>query len=212
MTAISNSPDPATRYPLPGNNEVIFLKSFITAPYIEVGDYSYYHAAENPEAFERTNVRYGHEGMKEKLIIGRFCAVAEGATFIMGPANHRMDGPSTFPFPILGEGWADHMGLLMDLPSRGDTSVGHDVWFGYQSLVMPGVKIGHGAIVATRAVVTRDVPPYAIVAGNPARVVRFRFDESTIARLLEIAWWDRPIDWISAHIPALMAGEVADLA
>ena len=126
----------------------------------------------------------------------------------MNGANHRMDGPSTFPFPIMGGGWGQHMDLLRGLPSRGDTLVGHDVWLGYRTLVMPGVSIGHGAIVAAGSVVTGDIPPYAIAGGNPAQVIRMRFDDATIARLLALAWWHWPAEKVTANIRALMAGDI----
>ena len=151
---------------------------------------------------------YHFDFVGDKLQIGKFCALGSGTTFIMNGANHRLDGPSTFPFPIFGGDWADHMDLLGSLPLKGDTVVGHDVWFGFQSTIMPGVTIGHGSIVATKAVVVKDVPPYAIVAGNPATVVGMRFDDETIARLLAAAWWDWPIERITANIRAIMAGDV----
>ncbi|NUS91559.1 MAG: CatB-related O-acetyltransferase [Nocardia sp.] len=147
----------------------------------------------------------------EKLIIGKFCALATGVRFIMNGANHRMDGPSTFPFPTMGGAWSRHIDLLTDLPNRGDTVVGNDVWFGNGVTVLPGVRIGHGAIVAAGAVVTRDVPDYGIVGGNPARLIRYRYDEPDIARLLAVAWWDWPVEHITAHVRAIMSGSIADL-
>ena len=129
----------------------------------------------DPTAFETNNVLY-HYG-PERLRIGKYCALGEGTTFVMNGANHRMDGPSTFPFPIMGGAWAEHFDLITGLPGRGDTVVGNDVWFGYRSLVMPGVTIGDGAIVASGAVVVDDVPPYGIVGGNPAKLIRRRFSD-----------------------------------
>ncbi len=207
-----NHPDAGQRFPLAHSDRVVFLKNVVSGANIEVGDYSYYDDPKAPEAFQENNVLYHYDFVGDRLMIGRFCALATGTKFIMNGANHRMDGPSTFPFPIFGADWADHMPLLAGLPTRGDTVVGHDVWFGFESLVMPGVTIGHGAIIASRSVVTEDVPPFAIVGGNPGRVIRMRFDEETIARLLDIAWWDWPIEKISQNIPAIMAGDAHALA
>jgi virginiamycin A acetyltransferase len=129
----------------------------------------------------------------------------------MNGANHRMDGPSTYPFPIMGGDWAEHFGLITGLPGRGDTVVGNDVWFGYGSTVMPGVRIGHGAIIASRAVVVDDVPDYAIVGGNPAKVIRRRFSDEDVERLLAVAWWDWPAELVTKHVPAIMSGGIDEL-
>lgn len=147
----------------------------------------------------------------EKLVIGKFCALGTGVRFLMNGANHRMDGPSTFPFPIMGGSWADHFDLLAGLPGRGDTVVGNDVWFGYHAMVMPGVRIGHGAIIAAGAVVVDDVPDYGIVGGNPATLIRTRHTDEEIARLLALAWWDWPVEHLTRHVRAVMSGTVADL-
>ncbi|WP_020399823.1 CatB-related O-acetyltransferase [Kordiimonas gwangyangensis] len=207
----SAAPSADTRFPLPHTDRVVFLKSVVSGPNISVGDYSYYDDPEHATEFQARNVLYHYEHVGDRLEIGRFCALATGTTFIMNGANHRMDGPSTFPFPIMGGAWGEHMDLLMGLPSRGDTIVGHDVWFGFRTLIMPGVRIGHGAIIASGSVVTEDVPPYAIVGGNPARVMKMRFDDVTITRLLDLAWWDWSLERITANIPALMAGKLDDL-
>jgi virginiamycin A acetyltransferase len=129
----------------------------------------------------------------------------------MNGANHRMDGPSTFPFPIMGGAWAEHFDLMTGLPGRGDTVVGNDVWFGYGATVMPGATIGDGAIVAARSVVVDDVPAYGIVGGNPARLIRKRFGDYEIARLLAVAWWDWPVEKVTANVRAIMAGSVDEL-
>jgi virginiamycin A acetyltransferase len=150
---------------------------------IEVGEYTYYDSEGDPSAFERDAVLYGFG--PERLIVGRFCAIASGVRFVMPGANHADLGPSTYPFGVFGAGWAETMDVVMSAPSRGDTVVGHDVWLGYSALVLPGVEIGHGAVVAAASVVARDVPPYAIVAGNPARVIRTRFSDEDVARLVE---------------------------
>jgi virginiamycin A acetyltransferase len=199
-------PDPAVVHPMPGQPRVALLKPLITSALIEVGEFTYYDDPGDPTAFETRNVLY-HYG-PEKLIIGRFCALAEGVRFIMNSANHRMDGPSTFPFPLMGGSWAEHFDLLTDLPNRGDTVVGNDVWIGYQAMVMPGVRVGDGAIIATGSVVVGDVPAYGIVGGNPARLIRRRYDDETVARLLALAWWDWPLEHVTRNIPAIMSGSV----
>lgn len=206
-----NIPSPETRFPLEATDRVVFLTNVVAGENISVGDYTYYDDPDAPEAFQEKNVLYHFDFVGDRLEIGRFCALASGTTFIMNGANHRLDGPSTFPFPIFGGDWAAHMDLLGDLPTKGDTIVGHDVWFGYQSTVMPGVTVGHGSIVASKAVVAKDVPDYAIVAGNPARVVGMRFDEDTVQRLLDVTWWDWPIEKVTRHIRSIMAGDVAEL-
>lgn len=129
----------------------------------------------------------------------------------MNGANHRMDGPSTFPFPTMGGSWAEHFDLITDLPGRGDTVVGNDVWFGHGATVMPGVRIGHGAIIAAGAVVTSDVPDYGIVGGNPARLIRTRYDAADIARHLAVAWWDWPLPHITRYVRTIMSGTITEL-
>ncbi|HEY9079205.1 CatB-related O-acetyltransferase [Magnetovibrio sp.] len=201
------APDPDTPYPLPNAKRVVFLKPHITRPNISVGDFTYYDSPIHPEHFQDDNVLYHYEAQGDRLIIGKYCALAHGVTFIMNGANHRMDGVSTYPFPIFGASWGEHMDLLGDLPSRGDTRVGNDVWLGMEAMVMPGVTIGDGAIVAARAVVTSDVAPYTIVAGNPAQVVRERVSPADAQRLVETAWWDWPTEIVNTHIRTLMTGD-----
>ncbi|MFI8339210.1 CatB-related O-acetyltransferase [Streptomyces sp. NPDC085639] len=201
--------DPTVLRPFPDQPRVVLLKPLLTSPLIEAGEYSYYDDPDDPTAFETRNVLY-HYG-PERLVIGKFCALGTGVRFIMTGANHRMDGPSTFPFPIMGGSWAEHFDLLTDLPTRGDTVVGHDVWFGHSTTVMPGVRIGHGAVIASGAVVVDDVPDYGIVGGNPARLIRTRHSDEDIARLLSIAWWDWPPAHLTEHIRTVMAGTVDDL-
>lgn len=205
------APDPNTAHPLPHAQRVVFLKNHITRANIHVGDYSYYDSPEHPERFQDDNVLYHNESQGDCLRIGKYCAIAHGVKFIMNGANHRMDGITTFPFPIFGEGWKHHMDLLSDLPSRGDTVIGNDVWLGMESLIMPGVRIADGAIIAARSVVTHDVAPYCVVAGHPARVVRKRFTADVVLRLCKIAWWDWPPEIVSQHIPALMSGRIDDI-
>ncbi|MFJ8432393.1 CatB-related O-acetyltransferase [Kitasatospora sp. NPDC094019] len=194
---------------MPEQPRVVLLRPLVKSPLIEVGEFTYYDDPDDPTAFESRNVLY-HYG-PERLVIGRYCALGTGVRFIMNGANHRTDGPSTFPFPIMGGSWADSFDLLTDLPNRGDTVVGSDVWFGNGVTVMPGVRIGHGAIVATGSVVTADVPDYAVIGGNPARVIRSRYSEDEIARLLAVAWWDWPTEHITAHVRTIMSGTVEEL-
>jgi virginiamycin A acetyltransferase len=204
------APDPTRLHPVAGQERVVFLRPLVTDPRIEVGEYTYYDDPDDATAFERRNVLYGFG--PERLVIGRFCAIGAGVRFLMPGANHADLGPSTFPFGIFGEPWAQRtMDLVMAAPSRGDTIVGHDVWLGYRALVLPGVRIGHGAVVAAASVVTAEVPAYAIVAGNPARVVRRRYAEEDSARLLRAAWWDWPIALVTEHARTIMAGTPAAL-
>lgn len=144
-------------------------------------------------------------------MIGKFCALATDVRFIMGGANHRMNGVSTFPFPIFGADWAEHFDLVRDVPASRDTTVGNDVWIGRGVTVMPGVSIGDGAIVASGAVVVTDVAPYALVGGNPATLIRLRFADDEIRRLLELAWWDWPMEKITENVRVLMDASVVDV-
>jgi virginiamycin A acetyltransferase len=206
----ANAPDPNVLHPVAGQDRVVFLRPLVRHPNIEVGEYTYYDDPDDALAFEHDAVLYAFG--PERLIIGRFCAIAAGVRFLMPGANHADLGPSTFPFGIFGPPWAERtMDLVLGAPSGGDTVVGHDVWLGYQALVLPGVTIGHGAVVAAGSVVSRDVTPYAVVAGNPARVVRMRFGDDDVARLLRAAWWDWPIELVTEHARTIMAGTPAQL-
>ena len=170
----STGPDPEKKYPFEGLpyspeslKRVVFLKHCITNPSIEVGDYTYYDDPKGPERFEKENVPYLYDFSKEKLIIGKFCAIATGVQFITSSANHQLEGISTYPFAIMGHGWEKEHDMAQ-LPNKGDTIIGNDVWFGCESTIMPAVKIGDGAIIGAKSVVTKDVPPYAVVGGNPS--------------------------------------------
>lgn len=205
-----NGPDPRDPHPMAGFPQVCFLKNTVRNPNIVVGDYSYYDDPEDSENFER-NVLYHYPFIGDKLVIGKFCALARGCKFIMNGANHKLSGLSTYPFQIFGQGWEQVMPTPDAQPYKGDTVVGHDVWIGYDALVMPGVQIGHGAIVSARAVVVQDVPPYTVVGGNPARVLKPRFAPEVVTELLAIAWWDWPVEKITRHLPVIVAGDVAAL-
>jgi virginiamycin A acetyltransferase len=209
MTADSG-PDPLDVHPMPGHPRVTYLKPYVTRPHIEVGDFTYYDDPRGADAFER-NVLYHFEFIGDWLRIGRFCAIAAETKFIMNGANHRTDGFSSYPFLIFGGNWAGRFAEEMDFPKRGDTVIGNDVWVGYDSLIMPGVTIGDGAIVAARSVVTRDVPPYTIVGGNPAQPVKQRFDDATIAALLEIRWWDWSAEKITRNVAAIGRADLSAL-
>ncbi|MGL4859676.1 MAG: CatB-related O-acetyltransferase, partial [Enterobacteriaceae bacterium] len=167
-------PDPSNKHPMLGFPQVCFIKNTVTNPNIIIGDFTYYDDPEDSEGFER-NVLYHFPFIGDRLVIGKFCAIAKGVQFIMNGANHKLSGFSTFPFYIFGNGWEKAMPQPGDLPYKGDTIIGNDVWIGYKALIMPGVKIGNGAIISSRAVVTTDVPSYTIVGGNPAKVIKKRF-------------------------------------
>ena len=186
-----------------GFPQVGYLKNFITSPNIEVGDYTYYDDPDGPEHCEK-NVLYHFDFIGDKLIIGKFCAIAKDVTFIMNGANHKSTGFSTYPFFIFGNGWEKSAPQPGDLPFKGNTEIGNDVWIGYNATIMPGVKIGSGAIIASKSVVTNDVPAYAVVGGNPAKIIKQRFDDKTIDALLSIAWWDWSNDKITAHLDAII--------
>jgi virginiamycin A acetyltransferase len=194
-----------------GFPQVCFIRNTVKSPNILVGEYTYYDDPEDSENFER-NVLYHFPFIGDRLIIGRFCAIGRGVKFIMNGANHKLSGISTYPFFIFGNGWESAAPAPGDLPHKGDTVIGNDVWLGYDALIMPGVTIGNGAVIAARSVVTADVPAYAIVGGNPAKVIRRRFDDATIATLEEIAWWDWPVERITANVAKIVAGDVAALA
>ncbi|MBW8309587.1 MAG: CatB-related O-acetyltransferase [Candidatus Paracaedibacteraceae bacterium] len=201
------SPDPNTLYPLKGSSRTCFLKNIITNPQIIVGDYTYYDDPIDIYNFER-NVLYLFDFIQDKLIIGKFCQIAAGVRFIINGANHAMDGISTYPFKIFGQAWAD---ASLNASNKGDTVIGHDVWMGNSATFMPGLTIGHGAIIATNAMVTKDVAPYTIVGGNPAQPIRKRFDEATIDFLLTLNWWDWSIEKISDNIQAITTGNFKTL-
>ncbi|MBO9473528.1 CatB-related O-acetyltransferase [Shimia sp. R10_1] len=201
-------PDPTQPHPivLPDGSRhagTVLLSAVIEQPNFSVGDFTYASDFAPPEDWATHLAPYLFPFSQEKLQIGKFCQIAHGVRFITASANHAMDGLSCYPFPIFGETVPEGY-----QPDKRDTIVGHDVWLGYGAMVLPGAQIGHGAIIGAGAVVRGTVPPYGIVTGNPSTVVRKRFDEATLARLLEVAWWDWSQDRIEAAIPAIMAGDV----
>ena len=197
-------------YPRTGDTQTVYLKNVITNPNIKIGDYTMYNDFVNdPKGFEQNNVLYHYPINHDKLKIGKFCSIACGAKFLFNSANHTMKSLSTYPFPIFFEEWGlDVRDITSAWDNKGDIVIGNDVWIGYEAVIMAGVTIGDGAIIGTRAVVTKDVPPYTIVGGVPAKEIRKRFSEEMIAHLLNAKWWDWPIERISQNIEAIKAGKV----
>jgi len=200
-------PDPLNKHPMEGFPQVCFIKNTVTNPNIIVGDFTYYDDPEDSENFER-NVLYHFPFIGDRLVIGKFCAIAKDVQFIMNGANHKLSGFSTFPFYIFGNGWEKAMPKPEDLPYKGDTIIGNDVWIGYKALIMPGVKIGNGAIISSQAVVTTDVPAYTIVGGNPAKVIKSRFPDEIVFELEKLAWWDWSVEKITKHLTAIMSNDI----
>ena len=200
-------------YPRSGDRQTIYLKSVIHNPNISVGEYTMYNDFVNdPTEFEKNNVLYHYPVNHDRLVIGKFCSIACGAVFIFTSANHTLKSLSTYPFPLFFEEWGlDKANVTDAWDNKGDIIIGNDVWIGYEAVIMSGVTIGDGAIIAARAVVTKDVPPYTIVGGVPAKLIRKRFSDETIARLSEIKWWDWSYDRIKKNLPAITAGRVGDL-
>lgn len=202
-----NYPNPHTLYPIKGVARTVYLKNIITNPQIIVGDYTYYDDPEDVHNFEK-NVLYLFDFMGDKLIIGKFCQIATGVRFIMNGSNHAMNGFSTYPFKVFGEAWST---ASLEVISKGDTVIGNDVWIGNGVTIMPGVKIGDGAIIGTNSLITKDVEPYTIVGGNPAREIRKRFDDKTIQLLLALKWWDWDISKITDNLDIITSGNINQL-
>ena len=198
-------------YPRTGDQETVYLKSVVTDPNIIVGDFTIYNDfVRDPKEFERNNVLYHYPINHDRLIIGKFCSIACGAKFLMRSANHSLASLSTYPFPIFYEEWGlDVRDITAAWTPKGDIVIGNDVWIGYEAVVMAGVTIGDGAIIGARAVVTRDVPPYTIVGGVPAKEIRKRFPDETIGTLLKLRWWDWPEEKIQRYIGEIQAGRIA---
>jgi virginiamycin A acetyltransferase len=209
MDAAMTGPNPNIKHPIFMHPRVGFLKALVDAPNIEIGDFTYYDDPDGPDKFVERCVLHHYPFIGDRLVIGKFCAIAEGARFIMNGANHAMSGFSTYPFNIFGHGWEEGFDVASwEKENRGDTVIGNDVWIGMEAIVMPGVTIGDGAIVAAKSVVTHDVPPYAIVAGNAAKVVKTRFDNRTVERLIRLAWWDWPLDKINRNLNAIRGSDL----
>lgn len=193
-------PDSNTLFPIPGTERTCFLKNIIKNPNIVVGDFTYYDDPNDIYNFEK-NVLYHFDFIGDKLIIGKFCQMATGIRFIMNGGNHYLGGYSSFPFVMFQSSWPQ---VPFISTHKGDTVIGNDVWFGNAVTIMPGVQIGDGAIIATNSVVTHDVEPYAMVGGNPAQLIRKRFDQETIDFLLNLKWWDWPIEKIADNVLYIM--------
>jgi virginiamycin A acetyltransferase len=201
-------PNPNNAYPLEHHQKMCFLKNIVNNPNIIVGDFTYYDDLENPENFLK-NVLYHFDFIGDKLIIGKFCAIASDVKFIMNGGNHLLDCFTTYPFSIFGNGWET---LMPDSwPHKGDTVIGNDVWVGYDALILPGVKIGDGAVIAARSVVTKDVEPYTIVAGNPAKSVKRRFSDEVVSILLKLKWWDWDMQKINENLPIICGNDFKSL-
>lgn len=201
-------------YPRTGDTQIVYLQNVITKPNIEVGAYTIYNDfVHDPRDFERNNVLYHYPVNEDKLKIGKFCSIACGAKFLFTSGNHTMQSLSTYTFPIFFEEWGlDPKDIRSAWDNKGDIVIGNDVWIGYEAVVMSGVSIGDGAIIGTRAVVTKDVAPYTIVGGVPAKPIRKRFDDETIKALQALRWWDWEFDEIQKKLPALRSGDLAQLA
>ena len=195
-------------YPRSGDKETVYLKPVISNPNISVGEFTMYNDFVNdPMQFERNNVLYQYPINHDKLIIGKFCSIACGAKFIFNSANHTLSSVSTYPFPIFFEEWGLNIkDVAAAWDNKGDIIIGNDVWIGYEAVIMAGVTIGDGAIIGTRAVVTKDVPPYTIVGGVPAKTIRKRFNNETLDELLKIKWWDWSEERIARNIQAIQSG------
>ncbi len=200
-------------YPRTGDTQTVYLKNVIGGAGIEVGDYTIYNDFVNdPRDFEKNNVLYHYPINRDRLVVGKFCSIACGARFLFNSANHTLASLSSYPFPLLFEEWGLEKKNVADAwDNKGDIVVGNDVWIGYEAVILAGVRIGDGAVIGSRAVVTRDIPPYTIVGGVPARTIRKRFDDTVIARLLDLRWWDWPEEAVRRNIQAIASGCVERL-
>lgn len=200
-------------YPRTGDRETVYLKNVVENSNIEIGDYTIYNDfIHDPKEFQKNNVLYHYPINKDRLIIGKFCSIACGAKFLFNSANHKMASLSTYTFPLFFEEWGlkkENVAQAWD--QKGDIMIGNDVWIGYEAVILSGVTIGDGAVIGCRAVVTKDIPPYTIVGGVPAKPIRKRFDEETIKELQKIEWWDWPEDKIAGKIQAIQAGDLEEL-
>ena len=204
---------PEKIYPRTGDRQIVYLRSVVTNPDIEIGEYTIYNDFVNdPRDFEKNNVLYHYKINRDKLKIGKFCSIACGTKFLFNSANHTLGSLSTYSFPIFFEEWElDPKNVADAWDNKGDIVVGNDVWIGFEAVILSGVKIGDGAIIGARAVVTKDVEPYTIVGGVPARPIRKRFDDKTIEELLRIRWWDQDAEKIKENLPAIMSGDIKKL-
>jgi virginiamycin A acetyltransferase len=203
-------PDPGAKFPNERLKTVCYIKNIVKSKNIVIGDYTYYSDPVDPTGFE-SRVTHHYDFMGDKLVIGKFCAIAKGVEFVMNGANHRMNAVTTYPFSLFANGWEKCTPEISDLPYKGDTVIGNDVWIGQNATIMPGVHIGDGAVIAANATVAKDVPPYCIAGGNPAKVIRKRFDDETVGFLLELKWWDWPAEKIFHHLELLSSADIGKL-
>ncbi len=196
-------------FPIPNYNKLCFLKNLVKNPNIEIGDYTYYDDFENVDNFEK-NIKYHFDFIGDKLIIGKFCMIASDVKFIMNGGNHLTESISAYPFAIFGNDWQNAMDGK-NYPTKGDTIIGNDVWLGHNVTIMPGIKIGDGAIIATNTTVTKDVSPYSIIGGNPGKVIKKRFSEENIELLLQIKWWNWEIEKITENVQLLTSNDFEKL-
>lgn len=201
-------------YPRTGDRDTVYLRNVIQDPSISVGEFTIYNDfVHDPRRFEQNNVLYHYPVNGDRLIIGKFCSIACGAKFLFNSANHSLASLSTYPFPIFYEEWGLNIqNVAAAWDNKGDIVIGNDVWIGYEAVVLAGVTIGDGAVIGARAVVTKDVPPYAVVGGVPARLIRRRFPDDTISALLALKWWDWPADKIKPRLSALQAGQIEEFS
>ncbi|WP_416361122.1 Vat family streptogramin A O-acetyltransferase [Metaclostridioides mangenotii] len=200
-------PDPNSIYPNKDIKSICYIKNVVTRPNIIIGEYTYYDDINGAEKFEK-HVTHHYEFLGDKLIVGRFCAIAKGIEFVMNGANHRMNSITTYPFNIMGSGWEKSTPTSKDLPFKGDTVVGNDVWIGQNVTVMPGVQIGDGAIIAANSVVTKNIPAYCIAGGNPCKIIKKRFNDDLIEYLLYIQWWNWSPEKIFENLDILCSGDL----
>lgn len=200
-------PNPNAVYPNSDIKNMCFIKNVVANPNIIVGEYTYYDDINGAERFEE-HVTHHYDFIGDKLIIGKFCAIGKGIEFIMNGANHRMNSITTYPFNIMGSGWEKCTPKLEELPIKGNTIIGNDVWIGQNVTVMPGIHIGDGAIIAANSVVTKDIPAYHIAGGNPCKIIRKRFDDELISFLLKIKWWDWTPEKIFDNLDTLCSGNL----
>ena len=205
--------NPNLIYPRSGDRQTVYLKNVVSDSNIEVGDFTIYNDFVNdPRDFEKNNVLYHYPINGDRLKIGRFCSIACGAKFLFTSGNHTLRSLSTYTFPIFFDEWnLDKSRIFEAWDNKGDIELGNDVWVGYEAVIMSGVKIGSGAIIGTRAVVTKDVPPYTVAAGVPAKPIRRRFDDSTIETLEKLRWWDWRDEKLAAAIDAIQTGNIKQL-
>ena len=205
-------PDSKKIYPRSEDKQIVYLKNVVKDPSIIIGDFTFYHDFVNdPRDFEKNNVLYHYPINHDKLIIGKFCSIACGAKFLFNGANQTLKSLSTYPFPIFYEEWSHGIWADKSWDNKVDIKIGNDVWIGYDAIIMAGVTIGDGAIIATRAVVTKDVPPYTIVGGVPAKIIRKRFSDEVIEELLKQKWWDLPNEEILKRIKYIQTGDIEGL-